>query len=243
MEILSTTGKTYMYILTSFFMKKFSLLFIGLFFFISLFGQSDKKNLIGTHIASGIGNITSFRITGIPEGVTGVGWYKIDVKYYGGIGVDYSRVLTKHWDIRSGFEYTYDRIICYGSAGPDFGLKSSFSSFAIPIELKYRFKKYFYISGGIFLNVLGGQRHYGYENHDNVDFESLYFPHKSMSFGYGLGIGFEHTLNSGIVLYLSPNVRWNGTRKITYDDNETVPMSLSYALFLGGMNLGIGYKF
>ena len=219
-------------------MKKIILLLIGFIFVFNLFGQDNKKNLIGTHIAFGIGKVTSFRITGIPEGVTGVGWHKIDVKYYGGIGVDYSRVLTKHWDVCSGFEYTYDRIICYA----DFGLKSSFSSFAIPIELKYRFKKYFYLSGGVFLNVLGGQRHYGYENASSVNFDPHLFPHKGVSLGYGLGLGFEHIFNSGIVLYLSPYVRWNGTRKII-SENETFSTTLNYKLLQGGMNLGIGYKF
>jgi len=58
--------------------------------------------------------------------------------------------------------------------------------------------------------------------------------------GVGLGIGFEHEFNSGIMLSLNPYARFNGIGKAA----SLQPDPLEHYKYLqGGISLGVGYKF
>ena len=202
-------------------MKKTILFLFGCLFTLNLYAQNDKKNLIEAHIAFGLGNYSNRYTPVIRIGMTGPS----HMKYYGGIGVDYTRALLKQWDICTGFEYSYNHIVKHSSTEiHDLSLTT------IPVQIKYRFKKFIYLKGGIFFNILerGGS-------------EFITPSRTGISFGYGLGIGFEHILkNSGIMFSINPCIRWNGNRNIKIPETD---WRMTYSLLQAGICLGVGYKF
>jgi hypothetical protein len=212
-------------------MKRIILLLIGCLFVFDLYGQSDKKNLIGTHISLGTGTYNFSFPAGWKSGFRGY-----QTKYYGNAGVDYARTFLKRWDICTGFEYTYYHI--YGLNGGQ-RIKNDFPLVSIPVQLKYRFLKYIYLNGGIYFHLLGKSRDDFWAQDENGEYKKL--PHTGMKFGYGFGVGYEHEFNSGILLSINPNIRWNGTGKLKGLTDEA--FTYTYTLFQGGVSIGVGYKF
>ena len=199
------------------------------------YAQNDKKDLIGTHFALGINS--SY---GDPLGSIGGPGYK--EKYYYRLGFDYSRKLSKHWDFCTGFEYTYSLLTVHpADCSGDQGIVSpqpyndDLKIGTIPFQMKYHFAKFFYVNGGLLLNV--------FSKHTRE--QSTYERNRHMLLGCGLGVGVEHEFSNGITLSLNPFFRWNGL------ENAEKLQSLSKSLFMyrgavyvqTGVSLGIGYRF
>ena len=222
---------------------------------INTFGQTDKKNLVGMHSAFGTGN---YRPVGGRE-LMGAGGYHVN--YYYSFGLDYSRVLSNHLSLCSGFEYTYSDIKRTSSPMPAVtSTKVNIKFTTIPIQLKYNFWKFFYVNGGLFFNFAARTSWESYipisepivtiieEGHLHVGGAEYKETNKlDILLGCGLGIGAEHEFRSGITLFLNPYIRINGI--------ENAKQTQSFLKFLkqgnidsrqfyqSGVNLGIGYKF
>ncbi len=164
------------------------ILFLGV---VNLSGQikTDKKNLIGTHIAFGKGNFYDIGT--------------VENKYYYSLGIDYSRKLSEHFDLCSGMEYTYHIYGLYS----DYYLKLV----TIPAQLKYHLGKLIYFNGGLFINVSTNKNSFL-----NVSGQWESTKNFSMPLGCGLGVGFEYEFDSGIVLLLNPYARWYGIGESDY---------------------------
>ena len=214
-------------------MKKIILLLTLCFSIIHLHAQSDKKNMIGTHVSIGMGGYGPTRMKGAPSYHT---------KYYYAIGLDYSRQLSKRWDLCSGYEYTYTEMTVSLLAPPtpisssleEFSVKANLSMSTIPVQLKYHFGKLVYLNGGLLLNVVAKEKIKGIWT--NEDFKA----NIALLLGIGLGIGFEHEFKSGILLSLNPYARLNGIGKAISLQSEAAEQ---YIYFQGGVSFGVGYKF
>ena len=216
-------------------MKRIILLFSLCLSIFHLHAQNDKKNLIGTHVAFGVGGYGTVRVVGAPS---------YDAKYYYTIGLDYSRQLSKRWDFCSGFEYTYnDLTMTPPSTGVE---RPSWSAnlrlVTVPIQFKYHFGKLVYLNGGTLLNISATERSEAF----GLGAEGWYPLNKehkngvALFFGFGMGIGFEHEFNSGMMLFLNPYARFNGIGKGLSLQKEALE---HYKYLQGGVSLGIGYRF
>jgi len=172
----------------------------------NLYCRIDKKNVIGANFALGDGLYTATNLDG-------AGNY--NTKYYYSCGIDYSRMLSEHWDLCSGIGYTYNHMLVQPTEDGRFPtIKSNLKLVTIPVQLKYRFGNFFFLNGGLFFNVSSTQ------SSDK----------RNMLMGCGLGLGYEYEFNSGILLTLNPFVRLNG-------------IATNFHFLQYGLSLGIGYKF
>jgi len=195
-------------------MKKIILLLTLCCSIIHLYAQNDKKNLIGTHVALGIGDYGAF-------GKKGGGSY--DVKRYYTIGLDYSRQISKRFDFCSGFEYTYSNMTATPHSSVEgYSPKAHLTMTTIPAQLRYHFGKFVYLNGGLLFNITARMNNIWptEDKKTNVD----------LLLGLGLGVGFKYEFKSGIMLFLNPYVRYNG-----------IGNDYKYAQ-IGG-SFGVGFKF
>ena len=211
-------------------MKKVVLLLISSFFMVQLSAQNDKKNQVGSHTSFGTGTY----------GIVGVGGGDYKVKYYYTLGLDYSRQLSKRWDLCSGVEYTYDKMTLTAHDDPTKSKSSESLTLAtIPVQFKYHFGKIVYLNSGILFNILAKTSNEAWVQSRNKEYKPT--NNVAMFLGFGLGIGFEHEFDSGVMLSLNPYVRWNGIGNVgsflysTHTGNHIFLQS--------GISLGIGYKF
>lgn len=207
-------------------MRKIILLLTLCFLIVHLFAQSDRKNLIETHIALGAGGYGPVGLVGAPS---------YNTKCYYTIGLDYSRRLSKHWDFCSGFEYTYNSMTAKSiTTGKLLTAKAHLTMTTIPVQLKYHFGRFMYLNGGMLLNITAKEQMNNFwtllDQKNNV----------ALLLGVGLGIGFDYEFNSGITLSINPYARYNGIGKAVSLQSESLE---HYKYIQGGVRLGIGYKF
>ena len=214
-------------------MKKVCLVIIACCIVISTFAQSEKKNLIGTSFALGTDDY-SF------PGWVGGGSY--EAKYYFSTGLDYARMLSKHWDICTGLKFTRSNMRVHpapgiGGSPSDYNLQLV----TIPAQMKYHFGKYFYVNGGLLFNLLARTSDETWTHGASTNKLNLFL-------GCGLGVGFAYEFSSGITLSFNPYFTWNGIENV--NDGESFLKflqktgNISGARYLqGGVCVGVGYKF
>lgn len=197
-------------------MKKIKLIILLIVAFtVNLYGQieTDKKNMVGVHIA--------------PNYWPGNNGFERSISF----GLDYSRRLSSRWSIFGGIEeigFISRNKIKNTSWEDEDGMHVSATSkhrkilgfnagiITIPVQLKFNFNNHVYLNTGPSLDVY----HSKYNNEAGL--------------GWRFGAGYEHAFNNGITLYLNPFLKWSS---ILIDfGNEA-----SYVVF--GTSLGIGYKF
>ena len=203
-------------------MKRIALLLMLFYLGVNISGQTvtDKKNMIGSHIAFGKGYFNRRKV--------GHGGGGIDNKYYYTLGIDYSRKLSKRFDLCSGMEYTHNNMTWSNFGIPP--IKENFKLVTIPAQFKYHLGKYIYFNGGLFVNVLAKYSRGEIVEH-NVN----------MLLGWGLGAGFEYEFDSGVVLSLNPYFRDNRVGEVK---NYSEGFKSEYFVFQQtGVSLGVGYKF
>ena len=150
----------------------------------SLYGQTNKKNMIGTHFAFGDGYY------GNPLSFVNVSY---STKYYYNIGLNYSHALSKRWDLCSGIEYTY-----IDMTAREFNslYNASHGFVTIPIRLKYNLWKFVYLNGGISVIIIDSE-----------------YVGKSVGMllgsNCGIGLDFKYEFDSSVVLSLNPYFRLN----------------------------------
>jgi len=212
-------------------MKRILITIAVCFSVITSYGQTEKKNLIGTHFALGGGEYLTR--------MDGGGSY--DTKYYYGFGLDYSRMLSKRLDLCSGFEYQYSKMTGTPALEVDLApFNENLKLATIPVMLKYHFWKYFYVNGGLLFNVAA---RIGSEHRVGGPTKNL-----NMFLGCGIGVGFRYEFNSGFMLTVNPSIRCNGLENAEKTESFLgflkAPGKIDgYQFFQSGVSLGIGYKF
>jgi hypothetical protein len=112
-------------------------------------------------------------------------------------------------EVLLGVSYTRLRGMTHPAlfAGPDY--VSHKNLFTIPLQYRFRFWDYFFIDGGVFLDILSRDS-YG-ESYSSGDGSVTYHKHPYyVMMGPGIGIGAEYIFPSGIFITLHPNIRWSG---------------------------------
>jgi hypothetical protein len=208
-------------------MKRITLLFTLCFSIIHLSAQTDKKNMIGTHAAFGIGGYGPVWLLGAPSFKT---------KYFCAFGLDYSKQLSKRWSFNSGLEYTYNEMTVTHHDFPEIPPhKANLQLATIPLQMKYYFGKVVYLNGGLLLNIVAKERMNSLWVQDKIEKTNV-----AMLLGVGLGIGFEHEFSSGITLSLNPYARLNGIGAgMSLQSNS----QKHYKYLQSGVSFGVGYKF
>jgi len=204
-------------------MKRVIFFIFSSFLVVNIYGQSEsshiaKKNTIGVHVNtfSYMRNSETFDSNPITSSF--------------GLGIDYSRELSNRWSFCSGLEqrifFNTNDLRCN-----DFiiQVKSSYGITGIPAVFKYNFSNLVYIKTGPHFNF------YGYAQ------SNIYNAYKSIGLllSWQLSAGLEHVFDNGIMLSLSPDIRWYPhIAKLRFSlDNYFRPG------FILSVNLGIGYKF
>ena len=168
-----------------------------------IFAQNKKSNSIGSHFDLGLSYYAAIGMRGT----------SYDSKYYYIIGLDFTRLFSECWGLRSGLDFTCNYMIMNTNKAT--GQKSSvdihLKMVTIPVHFLYYVNKFFFLNGGTSLNVI--------------------LENTKISIGSSFGVGLEHTLKSGLTYSLNPYIRWNG---IIVDQYQLLQM---------GANLRIGYRF
>ena len=211
--------------------KRTLLLLIAYFITANLFGQIEKKNSVGMHTSFGFGDYGSLFSKGSPN---------YDIKYYCTVGLDYSRRLSDRWELCSGVEYTYSAMTMTPAPTGDTGRdnsknESNLTLATVPVQFKYHLGNVVYLNGGLLFNILGKESTTASWDGNKYD-ENI-----GMLLGIGIGIGFKHEFNSGIVLSLNPYARWNGIGEI--GGLQSSPQIKDEKLLQAGISFGIGYRF
>ena len=212
-------------------MKSPILLFILSFLVINLFGQTeiDKKNLAGAHVSFGKGHF------GYRDDMLGGGGFENG--YYYALGIDYSRKLSEYFDLCTGMEYTYSNVMYSVYYSPR--SNESLKLITIPAQIKFHLGKHFYLNGGMFVNVSAKYSSGGMVT--SRAGEWVHTNNVNMLLGCGLGAGFEHEFDSGVVLSFNPYVRWNGIGGV--ESFYKAQQELYKFSPQGGVSFGMGKKF
>ena len=185
---------------------------------IDLSAQNDKKNLIGTHFSMGASALGYNKFV--------LGGESYHTKYYYTIGLDYSKQLSKRWDICSGYEYSSNSMSVTNHDLPEMAPRKAFLRLVtIPVQFKYHLGKVVDLNGGLLFNLLSSLKK---ETWAPLTFQS---ENIGLLLGIGLGIGLKHEFQSGVILSLNPYARWNGN---VYG---------KYVCIQAGASLGVGYRF
>lgn len=170
--------------------KPVLLLLLSLFFATySSFAQKDEspttKGLIGISYSS-FGSNDVFRSKELEGGAS----YNGD-QYYT-LGINYLYPLNKTFNLESGIEYSNYKIIIEPGVNPGRTLPSQharFSLISIPASIRVNFLKYFFINGGIFLDVDAS-------NSMPIDSQT--------GLGANLGFGVKYTFKCGVTTFVNP---------------------------------------
>jgi hypothetical protein len=101
--------------------------------------------------------------------------------------------------------------------------------FTVPLQYRFRFMDYFFVGGGLFLDIVSRNPYGRIENHIPRWHKH---PYHVMG-GAGMGVGAEYVFPSGIFATLHPNLRLSSTG---FTSNSAV---FGYA----GITLKAGYRF
>lgn len=111
------------------------------------------------------------------------------------LGINYVHPLSKWLDVETGLEYSKHNVIVWPNLPPDMDnspRKADFSLINIPVTLRANFLKYFFINGGLFLDIDA----------------SLNSPIDSQT-GLGAlgGIAFNYHFKNGVSAFVNPYIK------------------------------------
>jgi len=170
--------------------KKAVLLILSLFPSIcASYAQKDetltRKGQIGiTYSSFGSNDVFTF------QKLEGGASYNADHFYT--LGVNYLYPLNKTFDLETGIEYSNQKIMIEPGLNPGQTLPSRrarFSLITIPASVRVNFLKYFFINGGIFLDV---------------DASSSMPIDSQTGLGANLGFGAKYNFNCGVTAFVNP---------------------------------------
>lgn len=172
-------------------MKRFIcfILFILLMNQVSLMAQENETKQ--SHPKIGL-SFSSFGENDVYTNDDLVGAASYDGDHFFTLGINYLHPLSKWLDVETGLEYSKHDVIIWPNLPPDMDnspRKADFSLINIPVTLRANFLKYFFINGGLFLDIDA----------------SLNSPIDSQT-GIGAlgGIAFNYNFNNGLSAFVNP---------------------------------------
>ena len=124
------------------------------------------------------------------------------------LGFAYLYRFSKHSELETGIEYSSHKIIINPNVPPDaddtpYG--SGFSLINIPVSLRFTFAKYFFLHGGLLLDID----------------PTLSSPIDNQTgLGAGLGLGGKYGFPCGISVFINPYLKAHSLIPFTPDDNH-----------------------
>lgn len=113
------------------------------------------------------------------------------------LGINYLYLLNHIFDLETGIEYSNHKIIIEPGVNPGQTLPSrqaKFSLISIPASVRVNFLKYFFINGGIFLDVDAS-------NSMPIDSQT--------GIGANLGLGFKYKFKCGVTAFVNPYSKYH----------------------------------
>ena len=205
-------------------MKRMVFLLMSCCLVINAFAQSCKRHTMGAHVAFGDDSYTNY---------FGKRGDNFEQKYYYSIGLDYALRLSKRWDFCTGLEYSQSKMLYNPRMYPPQPSDANLKMTILPLQLKFRFGKFFFVNTGPLLNLFLKETIVRAK-------ESNYY---RMILGWELGVGGEYEFKNGIMLSLKPSIRKFGleNQKSIEKNCAIAPQGAVY--YQAGASLCIGYKF
>lgn len=143
--------------------------------------------------------------------------------YFFTIGINYLHSLNNWLEVETGIEYSKHNIIIEPNLPPNVAYatrKADFSLINIPVTLRANFLKYFFVNGGLIIDI-------DPSTNSPID--------KQSGIGSLIGISVKYEFNNGVSLYLNPYTKIHSL--IPFSDTE-----YHQRIWENGIRLGITYK-
>jgi len=202
-------------------MKKISL-FLTCIILTSALPSYAQKNEVNTHKGQLGITFSSFGDNDVIRfhELDGSASYNSD-KFYT-IGVTYLYKLNKVFDVESGIEYSYHKIIVEPNLPPNMDntpYGESFSLVNIPITLRINFFRYCFINGGLLMDIDAG----------NLPIDS------QTGIGGILGLGLKYDFKSGISVFANPYLKAHSLIPFSSWEHHQMVMEDGYSFRFGLM--------
>ena len=171
---------------------------------LSLFGQKNEGETHKSQVGITYSSFGENDVIRSQEPMGGAG-YSGD-KFYT-LGINYLYKLNRTFDLETGLEYSNHKIIIHpgvtANARPSYG--ASFSLIDIPITLRVNFLKYFFINGGLLLDIDAGTS-------SPIDSQN--------GIGNVLGLGLKYDFKSGFTVFANPYYKMHSWIPFSSGDNH-----------------------
>ena len=202
--------------------KKAFMLLAATLFCVCMYSQdlfSSKKNSI-SFIVTPPKPFSGF-LYDYKGSIDGGGSY--DEKKYFNVGLEYLRNIYPNLYVGGGVTYSHYKINTSPAYSPGIDMSSTshkLNILSVPVTVKYKFLKYFFVNGGGVFNFRLSKVKEGYFNYDDN------------KFGLHFGLGGEYTFRNNISVGVSPYFQINNL-----SGNRTMDF------YSGGVRLFTGYNF
>lgn len=198
-------------------MKSKLILVIHFFFVfaIAVHSQNIQSQLGISYSSFGANDMIYF------QQLDGAGSYQSD--YFYTLGIHYLQNFNTKWSIESGLEYSFHKIAVKPNVYPymhDTAIVAHFSLISIPITLRLNLTKYFFVNGGLFLDM-------NTRIMRDIDTQT--------GMGGMLGLGFGYDLQCGISTFVNPYLKVHSLLPF-FSDNHPL------RLLETGFRFGIMYR-
>lgn len=181
----------------------------------NLFGQKPKIGL--TYSSLGVNEVFTFlSLDGAPS-------YENDG--YFALGINFLKPLN-HWlEFETGLEYSKHHLIVHSHLPYDtdkiyIPREESFELVNIPVTLKVNFLKYFFVNGGLLIDIDASKSHY---------------IHNQSGIGSLWGLGLKYDFKSGLSVFANPYAKVHSLIPFSAGNNHK-------RVFEGGFRFGLTYQ-
>jgi hypothetical protein len=124
--------------------------------------------------------------------------YNLKGKNFYTLGLNYTKSLNKWLEMEAGVEYSRHNISLNANIYPGAHIfmrtqKTALSLIGIPVTVKANFLKYFFVNGGLLIDI-------------DVSRENIYFDNQT-GFGGIAGVGVNYNFSSGLSVFLNPYIK------------------------------------
>jgi len=177
-------------------------------------GQSKQKGKIGVTFST-FGNIDVLSFAKGGPGYSGNQFFTI--------GINYMYSLKNWLDIESGIEYSDYSITIHPNLPPDNNntpYTEKFSLINIPVILRVNFLKYFFVNGGLLLDIDAGKS-------SSINSQN--------GIGLNFGLGLKYDSKIGLSIFANPYIKTHSIISFSSEQNHD-------RLIESGIRFGLMYK-
>lgn len=165
------------------------LTFILLFFQISLMAQENQEKTRNDKFGISFSSFGENDVVRFDE-LEGAASYSGD--YFFTVGINYVHPLNRWLDAETGLEYSEQHILIHPNLSPDIPSvqrRANFSLLNVPVSLRANFLNYFFVNGGLLLEV-DASANSPIDNQTGI--------------GTILGLAFQYEFKNGVSVFVNP---------------------------------------